>query len=159
MSTTTTEAFTGRTQIDGGNCNSLGNGSANALSEVDNHAGSLGFFVDFSLTCASAPSSGNTIAFYLITAPDTGAGTGPHASGTYTDSIAPAATGVTLVNALPIKTYTVNTSSPYTIADTFALPVPFAPPYWTLVVKNSSGVALASSGNSVSVTPFAYSSQ
>ena len=145
-----------RTQIDGGNLNpggvGLPNGQCNALSAVDNHAaGNDGYLVDYSLTCSAAPTSGNTITFYLIQAPSVAG-----SAGTYTDSIAPGAADVAPINAIPVRTLAVNTTTPYAVAGAFRLPVPEPAPFWTLLVRNGSGVALADSGNTVVVTPITH---
>lgn len=136
------------------NLNGLTNGQAKPLGKVDNSTTPADAFkVDLTIALNSVGvSSSGTVTVYLIEAAlDT--------TTTYTDQINPAgSTDVTslLKNARPIRTYAANAVS-QVVQDTFTLPVLEPPKYWSLVVANGSGAALAASGNSAYFTPINYS--
>ncbi len=134
------------------NLNSLANGSNCAIGAVDNHtAGNNGYLVDFTIVGASSGvSATGTVVFYLIQAPNNSG-----SAGTYTDGISVTGSSVTLANARAV--YTANlTANSQTINDCFRLPVVDPAQFWSLVVKNASGAAFASSGNTMYYTPYTY---
>lgn len=138
------------------NLNSLANNSACAIGAVNNVTNAAcGYYIDLTLVCSAAPTANTTFTVYLIGAPNTGT-TGSPTAGTYTDGISATGTGVTIITATVVRTLAVNTTSPYTTYARFRLPEIDPPPYWSLVVLNGSGVALASTGNSAYWTPITY---
>ncbi len=136
------------------NLASLGSTVACAVGAVDNHsAGNVGYLVDFTIVGASSGvSATGTVVFYLIQAPNNSG-----SPGTYTDGISPTGSSVasSLKNARVV--YVANlTANSQTINDCFRLPVADPGAFWSLVVLNSSGAALASSGSSMYYEPYTY---
>lgn len=140
------------------NLNSLASGAACALGVVDNSSASVGgadgFFVDVSIVLASSGvSATGTLVLYLIQSMvSTSAG--------FTDGISPSGSSVasSIKNAVPVATLNANANS-QTVAFTFRLPVADPAEFWSIVVSNQSGAALASSGHTADFTPFTYQTQ
>jgi hypothetical protein len=136
------------------NLASLANAAACAIGQVDNHsAGNCGYLVDFTIVGASSGvSATGTVVFYLIQAPNVSG-----SPGTYTDGISVTGASVAgaIKNARLVYVANLNANS-LTINDCFLLPVPDPGAFWSLVILNSSGAALAASGHSVYYEPFTY---
>lgn len=138
------------------NLNSLVSTQAKPMGSVDTptpppSTPCLGFLIDISITPASASvSSTGVISVYLIQSLDGGTN--------YTDRISPSGTSniaSSLKNAKLVRTMAVNAVSG-TIAvfqDDFFLPVQCPAPKWSLVILNSTGADLPSSGHSINYTP------
>ena len=132
------------------NLNSLASGAACALGAIDNTAGNDGFIIDVSIVLGTVAATG-TLTIYLIQSSQSTT-TG------FADGISPTGASVagSILNAIPIRTLATPNSSGATVADTFRLPVADPAKYWSLVVLNGTGAALAASGHAVDYTSLTY---
>lgn len=137
------------------NLNSQGSAAARTIGPVDGTATTpanpVGFKIDYTIKAATTGvTSTGTVTFYLIESADGGT--------TYTDNMNANTTtdqASSIKNAVAIRQIKLDANSA-TAQGVFDLPGQFTPKNHTLLLLNSSGAALLSSGQSVSYTPMYY---
>lgn len=136
------------------NLNSLGNAAAKTLKEVDNtstKAGDYEFWLEVVLNAAGVSATG-TLEIYFLEGQISGSGDTTDGIDMATPSTADLAASIK--NATLIKSLAANANSQTVrwnarVKDFIAN----VPNFWSLLIKNSSGAALAASGHDGEVVP------
>lgn len=134
------------------NLASLASNNAKPLGKVDNSSAlDFAFFIELEFTTGTPVADPKVLEVFLITAAS-------DTSSTYTDAINPASTSdvaSSIKNAAGVFLARADASSTLFRAH-FVLDLGHPWPFWTLVPRNSSGVALSASGYAAHYTPIKY---